>query len=1210
MRNVLLLCLVAVRGFAGQSLVLTPGVRSTGMNDPNLPAQQAWRVEFQLHGWAPPSAATSDGFVWALNGIGASASVVPSNELWVTDTRDSVAGGSPCHLPLAGRTDIVVRVQREPQGGQARFVCEMWNIDGTGYVQTVLTILSPLAWTYSGGGFGSAFTTAQLGFFRVFLTTLPDGSRPPVTADKGDWTDLEFDGNLKDSSGNGHDVTFDGAAYSSTPDQNPTSFVKTLSAPSWSNWVSLRAGYPATLDGTSSFSMSDGTSAVSYSWQQISGPTNVIWSDRTAAQPMIKGLIFGTYVFGLTVTDPTGNSNTMNLSVGAVATDDNGVVIQGNPAADAIFGPMIAFGKNPWPWEDQMTLHAAQVRKPEIAAISPPAWSSTLAGTISYLPGAASQASQTALSTAISSTDTTITVNDASKLDFATLPALIMIHAPSAWAPIEEVQICAANGNTLTVCYDGRAWHAGSFERVASAQNWMAGVTVRQVETLGTGTTFLTDFCAAGAGEPGQVTYSTGMVTPAPGQAALTGVGTAWDNTLSSQRIRIQGTHGGGTPFVFFAGVSSVANGLSLVMTRPWPSDADAGTFSYAVINNARIMARNWKRADGTTGQQTTNIAACESDTQMYMADIFSNVSGAQTNQQYSYSTGGWLSQYGPNYYDEVLAHYAGYFRSGYDLFLNNARGIGDYWATQPDLDQGYQSTVPRYTSVTGMVAAAVLDGRTSNWYTIRNLAQAAVTNPYLGPSLAPCGQDLRETSYELSWIALAAQFDPLDTGNPKDLNQRSYWKAQLDAAYTRDNGCKSPASSAAFDPSYDSANSFPSSFWVGSGSYTMTNGSATVTGNGIPATTCNSSPQGSITVTLGSTIATGAGFTPNAKIVVIGKRVGQPYLFYSLYTVNSPMSITLASPFDGDSGTYSYQIESDTSWLSFGVDPNDLANINTLYACQWVNASTITLDRPWSGKSGTYGSYRYIELGYGTQPFMAGIKAMATRWASLGASGQTASNYAALSNQIATWVLSTGFDTGTKGLHYGRGWAGCEPLNHPRMNCTYATDTSSRQSARFLNGEAQNAMGLAYQANPDQQTKDFGDQFYGGQWGKLGGPWSDDVYLSNIESDSTWSYKWLGFLFGIGMAHQWPAVRLGGVQPAVMVTSSVPFDMGTVAGAVSVNVIVTQPSSAQTTFPCSTSPCTVNLDKRQGAHWYQIQYLDAGGKVLSQTDPHLLELQ
>src|SRR5207302_1936729 len=104
---------------------------------------------------------------------------------------------------------------------------------------------------------------------------------------------------------------------------------------------------------SASYSQSDLSSSVTYAWQQVSGPTNLIWDNPASSTPTIRGLIFGTYVVRLKVTDAKGTAATADLTVGAVATDSNGVVIQANPAADILFGPMIALGKNPWGYADE-----------------------------------------------------------------------------------------------------------------------------------------------------------------------------------------------------------------------------------------------------------------------------------------------------------------------------------------------------------------------------------------------------------------------------------------------------------------------------------------------------------------------------------------------------------------------------------------------------------------------------------------------------------------------------------------------------------------------------------------------------------------------------------------------------------------------------------------------------------------------------------------
>ncbi|MGA2717133.1 MAG: hypothetical protein ABSG41_28960, partial [Bryobacteraceae bacterium] len=43
--------------------------------------------------------------------------------------------------------------------------------------------------------------------------------------------------------------------------------------------------------------------------------------------------------------------------------------------------------------------------------------------------------------------------------------------------------------------------------------------------------------------------------------------------------------------------------------------------------------------------------------------------------------------------------------------------------------------------------------------------------------------------------------------------------------------------------------------------------------------------------------------------------------------------------------------------------------------------------------------------------------------------------------------------------------------------------------------------------------------------------------------------------------------------------------------------------------FACGpASSCEVTVDDRQGSHWYRIQYLSEDGKVLSQSDPALID--
>ena len=67
-------------------------------------------------------------------------------------------------------------------------------------------------------------------------------------------------------------------------------------------------------------------------------------------------------------------------------------------------------------------------------------------------------------------------------------------------------------------------------------------------------------------------------------------------------------------------------------------------------------------------------------------------------------------------------------------------------------------------------------------------------------------------------------------------------------------------------------------------------------------------------------------------------------------------------------------------------------------------------------------------------------------------------------------------------------------------------------------------------------------------------------------------------------------------------------FDLGSVPSAASVEIIVTAPSGAETTYACSVSPCEVTVDDRQGSHLYRTNYLSQSGQVLTQSMVALID--
>jgi hypothetical protein len=1195
---------LALRARGGESLVL-PITQYISVTDASFPHNQSWRVEFQVHNWTPP--ATGVAPLISLNSVGFQAFLQYDGQLYVQSSGDTVVEEEPCYLNLNGLTNALIRFQRNVSA--KTLTCEVWNYDGTGYNTQTDHINVPGNLTYNGGSLGGGGTPASLGFLRVFTSLIPIGSRPPVTADSGDWTELKFDGNLNDSSGNGHGGT-GAATYAATPNQVPVAFAKTLGAPFWSNWTSLRAGFPAQLDGSASYSLADASASVTCLWQETSGPSTVVWRNRNAAVPTVTGLIFGDYTFELQVTDMVGNTAASSLEAGAVATDANGVVVQANPAADAIFGPMIAYGKNPWGWADERNLEMENLQKSTYA--TPPVWASPAeSATVSYtfFDSYVTRPSTT-LAANITSGALTIPLAGTGTLDLSTMPTQVLVGVNGSW---EIVRVCSVSGSTLNVCYDGRGYHYG-FDNayIQPAGAWAAGTGVWQAKVSGNGTHFLSTLCASGAGwqtDTGVSTTSSGTVAVTPGAAAATGNGTAWNGTQNSLAIAVYATHGG-VPFTFFSYVVS-ANGTSLTLARPYPSDADAGSFSYLIFSDQRRVILHYTRPDSTDGYLYFPTAGCESDTALYLYGGWDNGHAGQQypSEPYSHMDGlGYVGDFSPNYYDMGLAHYAFYFRSGLKQSLTAARNLEDYWLRYPENGQGDAGGNPRDKGMLGVFAAAVLDGdRASNWSGLRTFAQQGL----LTAQQNNCDQDLRETAYQLSWLALAAQFDP-------DPTQRAYWQNGLTtAAYTRDSGCKR------------ADNSFATAFyWTPSVlQLTATQGSQTATAiNGtFPTNACYSTASGTAVATKGSSllsVMSGAFVPPSGsyKLLVGGTLNGARYDLSTQFDYNSPASLTMSALWPGDSGTVYWSIENNDylSWvMTISQGPTDTANFGQIMSCSLTDATHIQLYRPWPSASGTFNYFYYNLVGRGTQTFMAGIKTLQMRFA-----GQVYAPYQSLDQAIANWVGTIGFDsTGTKGIYYGRGFPQCEP---PGTD-SGITDAPDRVvsciensynpyfvvEARARNSEAQNAMTVMYLANPTGTNRLLGDTFYGATYGASGytaaGYWTDGVTASNLDNGSLGAYKWPGFFFGVGMAHQWPAARLGGVSPPQPRTVYIGFNQSMGSSA---QIVVTAPSSAKTVFPCgSSSPCAVTVDDRQGSHWFQVQYLSTTGRIVAQSDPDLLSV-
>lgn len=1129
-----------------------------------------------------------------------------------TETADQTVRQQPCFISTKGMTNALIRMQKNMQ--TKVFSCEIWNFDGTQYRSQVETITIPGPRQASGGTIGGG-ATGSLGFLRVAATLVPLGGRPPTTADGGDWTELKFDGNLRDSSGRNHNAS-GAATYDSTPDQRAFAYPRTAGAPSWTSWTSLRAGFPSQLDGSASFSLADASSSVSCAWTQLDGPSTVIWTNQNSTTPTLEGLIFGMYNFSLNVTDVAGNTASASLEVGAVATDDNGVVINADPNVDRIFGPMIAFGKNPWGFADERAFAATNLRAAAYKAqgYDPPSWKTPGNGTVTYIfngRGGPAAARGTVLTSEIADSGaTSISVEDASLLDLSGLPARISVGGNS---PREEVRICAASATTgpatLTVCYDGRGQSSPADPYRAAARSWPKGTTVGQNKVQGSGTSFLSDICLAGPGPTGVPVYSEGSVRLTAGSTAVEGNSTAWSaasKVYPGYVLRVSATHGG-EPFLFVAYIASLQNATNLVLARPYPADADSGSFTYSVVQaDYRHLSLHYSRpGDASDAQTYFQTSGCESDTEAYVYaghDIAELNGSLQSSRSYGYMEGfGLTSIFGPNFYGEDLAHRALYYRSGWTPALRAARVVSDNYVNSPHLSGGDVGGIPLLLGggVIGGFAAAILDTEDPNrpkWTDLRGFAKRG--------SIGKSGcnvHDARDSGYLGAWLTLAAGFDP-------DPALRAEWQSRLQQLLVRDQTCKGD------DNSW--ANGF---LWTAASvPLTMTPDSPVVTGANIPQGLCYGVASGSMSVANGSAQGYGTGFVAGKKIAVTGTMGGLPYTGFFRFKVEADGSIMMSALWPGDSGAATWVIENNDNMTTIGVSPSD-PQLKRNWACTWNSPSRITLNRPWDGPAVRDAHlYSYAVAGFGQQPFMVGIKLTQMKLASQLGEGSVADGYAALATQAANWIRDVGYDPVTQGMHYGRVLSACEPATVPppgssfdvrTPGCNYGLSPGAIRTARVLTAETSQALRVYYESNPSPQTKAWGDEAYGSIWGNprytTGGVYSDSNYVRDENSDgSLGAYKWTGFFFGMGMAHQWPAVRLGGLSPALARKVSLEVTPGVAAR---VRIAVVEPSSKVNVFACEqATSCEVTVDDRQGSHFYQVQYLSGDGKIASKT-PWLL---
>jgi hypothetical protein len=498
----------------------------------------------------------------------------------------------------------------------------------------------------------------------------------------------------------------------------------------------------------------------------------------------------------------------------------------------------------------------------------------------------------------------------------------------------------------------------------------------------------------------------------------------------------------------------------------------------------------------GQTGRRMEGVVSCQSDTQLTLNHVWAHDvaggSGLAYGDNSNYGT--WAYGASPaNYYDNVTAFYALYYRSGIVDYLNAARKLADRFFECPEVDRGESYVTSDYiehgmwpsrgSSVMGLVLRA-MDGRPDMWPGLRKIMDYFGTY-YLQPGTygydqLPAVWDVRETAYALATLSYCGLFDP-------DAAHRAACQGWVNSAishfYTLSR--YSDGSWRELHADYNS--------WT--------------------------APTTSVSLTHGSTAVVGAGTSWASN--QFASSGGIPPVMWFLNATTRPNSNA-----DGDSAFY-----------------------NPAY----VDGAHLTLDRPYAGTTGTHGwalgtNLGFPVVGYGQSPFTEGLLAEAFDLAAKSITSAypvTALVAHGYSVDAARWIMSTGYRSTTKSVYYTAGYVNCQPPI-PELN-NGCTNNYDADGARVISAEAIGGIARAYAYSKDASLKAGADLLFNAMWAKSTTCpanstlcVSDGSYVISYD-DGQWymagpppigsAPKWFGQMAGFPSLSSWPAIRTGPAQ-------------------------------------------------------------------------------
>ncbi len=1151
--------LLTLSAIGGQSLRMVGTDLQVDSGLDNIPATSDIRVEGYFHDVNPPAATKS--FV-VLTGVGFRVDYVPPTGLFFTFQRET--GNIECVVPFS-RTSFVFRLQRLYNGGSPIHQCEIWDVDGGNYTVKTDYTTSMQTWNYTGAAlFGNG--DSSLAFLRVFTSPVPLGSKPPATADNaGAWAAWTFDGNGNDISGNGRNLNVGAMSYIASPAVSIVSSLKSEGTPFWAPFRPLRAGHPSKLDGTASYSMSDVSSQVACFWQQLEGPSSAVFDNRNSCTPTLTGLVFGPYKFRLRVRDQEGRETISDREIGAVAYDDNGVVIYPDERLYALLGPAKVLGASDWEWVDDRHATLAQANWEKYAINRTDGYGWQPEYELNPLYG-------------VPRTGTVYTSNplgDGTKIYGVGTNLLIFCGGrpgpslSSALLPVINFKLSLGN------------WHS---RRVDSCQS-DTEITLRDGIDSGT-------FPGALAA-PGVEWSTLGMSTI---RADVTG--TVYTDSGNPTKLYGVGTNflaicnGTAGPPIPGANVRVLESSLSTT----WGVSA-------CVSNTELTMSDAWA---------TSHIA---SPGVPWVWDDSRRNPGVWSSSFSTSSTA--------NYYDVALANYRLYYRSGWKTARDSARWMAGAW-WKDGLWNGAWRTASLGASMLLHSVDTSAPQYSAQFWPYMRVRLGSGANEYC-PHKTPDIRDVRESAYCLMYMAEHAQLDP-DAAQRGIQRQRLidaisvYENRQIADGHWINQGADfgsdrsrvfTVANGSTTVNLYSGAN-IPADYcgtgFYEAGSIAISTGGTAITGTGTDFT----GQAGKVLLIRG--MYNGQPYSQYNEIASVQSATAATARFpwpgntISAYRIQTryqgsffDMAVQGYRKVNADGSQNDYYLPDGAGW----------------YWCTVTSGTTMTLDRPYTGTDG----YRARVSGNpmdGSETYMAGLMATALYESANAVESQdssVAARYRAVADKTLDFIISTTVPYGSYSTPYHSGWAICQPVASIPNICDRNEPIGLMRST-MVEDNAAFAWRYLASGNADQKTQT--DGWFSAQFSAplFASPFPGDGKVADLLTDSNYTFsdsllaKSYGQAYGVGGSDMWPAARLGPVASPVWRVVSIGFLLSSVPNAVNARIRTTSPTGEVSVTDCgNTSPCQLTLDKRLGSHWMVLEYRSNSGAVLAASEPQLIDV-